>query len=214
MTALTDIQSLEQWLQSVQLNGELSLEVTARLTDSIASWGAEQGWTPRFEVPSVPIWDDKKGKMRRGRVDVVFDRPGRPGLAVEIDSRNNERALAKLVAEVTTRAREAIWVRWGPSAGSAHSFTGASSLDPTLVVPDTIKMLFLDIMCHKKRYYRPAIDIIVSPPTTIAEIDDARTPRGGWTRDQLKEWGVPWPPPHGWRDRLIQQISRTTTPPQ
>ena len=23
-----------------------------------------------------------------------------------------------------------------------------------------------------------------------------------WTRAQLAEWGVPWPPPKGWRKRL------------
>lgn len=36
-----------------------------------------------------------------------------------------------------------------------------------------------------------------------AEIDAARTPAGGWTRDQLAQWGVPWPPPKGWRKSLI-----------
>lgn len=34
------------------------------------------------------------------------------------------------------------------------------------------------------------------------EIAEARTPAGGWTRAQLSEWGVPWPPPKGWRKRL------------
>jgi hypothetical protein len=36
-----------------------------------------------------------------------------------------------------------------------------------------------------------------------AEIEAARTKRGGWTKDQLAEWGVPWPPPKGWRKSLI-----------
>jgi len=31
------------------------------------------------------------------------------------------------------------------------------------------------------------------------EVAAAQTERGGWTRAQLKEWGVPWPPPNGWR---------------
>jgi hypothetical protein len=34
-------------------------------------------------------------------------------------------------------------------------------------------------------------------------IDAARSPRGGWTKAQLAEWGVPWPPPKGWRRALI-----------
>lgn len=36
------------------------------------------------------------------------------------------------------------------------------------------------------------------------EIEAAKTRRGGWTRNQLAQWGVPWPPPKGWRRRLIE----------
>lgn len=39
---------------------------------------------------------------------------------------------------------------------------------------------------------------LVSPE----EIAAARTGSGGWTRAQLAEWGVPWPPPKGWKHRL------------
>jgi hypothetical protein len=37
------------------------------------------------------------------------------------------------------------------------------------------------------------------------EIERARTPKGGWTREQLAAWGVPWPPPKGWRQALTQR---------
>ncbi|WP_055530913.1 TnsA endonuclease N-terminal domain-containing protein [Streptomyces graminilatus] len=37
------------------------------------------------------------------------------------------------------------------------------------------------------------------------DIEAARTPAGGWTRDQLAAWGIPWPPPQGWREQLITQ---------
>jgi hypothetical protein len=37
---------------------------------------------------------------------------------------------------------------------------------------------------------------------TKAEIERAKTPAGGWTREQLAAWGVPWPPPKGWRKCL------------
>ena len=40
---------------------------------------------------------------------------------------------------------------------------------------------------------------------TADEIDAARTERGGWTREQLAQWGVPWPPPKGWRQALIDR---------
>jgi hypothetical protein len=37
------------------------------------------------------------------------------------------------------------------------------------------------------------------------DIEAARTEASGWTRPQLAEWGVPWPPPKGWKTRLIEQ---------
>lgn len=37
------------------------------------------------------------------------------------------------------------------------------------------------------------------------EVRAARTHRGGYTRAQLAEWGVPWPPPQGWKERLAQR---------
>lgn len=43
----------------------------------------------------------------------------------------------------------------------------------------------------------------MSAPLTAEAIDAARTPAGGWTKAQLAQWGVPWPPPKGWRKRLI-----------
>lgn len=36
------------------------------------------------------------------------------------------------------------------------------------------------------------------------EIDAAKTTNGGWTKKQLAQWGVPWPPPKGWRKALIR----------
>jgi len=37
---------------------------------------------------------------------------------------------------------------------------------------------------------------------TQAEIDAAKSPRGGWARATLARWGVPWPPPKGWQKAL------------
>lgn len=36
-----------------------------------------------------------------------------------------------------------------------------------------------------------------------AEIIAAMTPKGGWKAAQLKKWGVAWPPPTGWRKKLV-----------
>ena len=38
---------------------------------------------------------------------------------------------------------------------------------------------------------------------TDEQIDAGKSPRGGWTKAQLAEWGIPWPPPKGWKSLLI-----------
>ncbi|GAA5230102.1 hypothetical protein GCM10025779_09150 [Arthrobacter cryoconiti] len=45
---------------------------------------------------------------------------------------------------------------------------------------------------------------------TAQELQAQRTPAGGWTREQLTEWGVPWPPPKGWKAALIAKAQATT----
>ncbi|MCC3275282.1 MULTISPECIES: hypothetical protein [unclassified Arthrobacter] len=41
---------------------------------------------------------------------------------------------------------------------------------------------------------------------TREEIDAARTPSGGFTKQQLAEWGISWPPPRGWRRKLEEEV--------
>lgn len=43
----------------------------------------------------------------------------------------------------------------------------------------------------------------MSERLTESDIDSRRSPQGGWTRATLAEWGVPWPPPKGWRKALL-----------
>ena len=38
---------------------------------------------------------------------------------------------------------------------------------------------------------------------TLEEIMQARTPNGGWTKETLSKWGVPWSPPKGWKKKLL-----------
>lgn len=38
---------------------------------------------------------------------------------------------------------------------------------------------------------------------TKQEIMAARSPKGGWTRKTLAQWGVPWPPPGGWKASIL-----------
>ena len=45
----------------------------------------------------------------------------------------------------------------------------------------------------------------LNPNPTAEDIEAARTPKGGWTRKQLAEWGIPWPPPRGWKKALEEK---------
>ncbi len=38
---------------------------------------------------------------------------------------------------------------------------------------------------------------------TKEDIESKQTESGGYTKKQLKEWGIDWPPPKGWKERLI-----------
>ena len=46
---------------------------------------------------------------------------------------------------------------------------------------------------------------------TAEQIEAAKTANGGWTREQLKEWGVPWPLPKGWKATLLQRANKRTS---
>jgi hypothetical protein len=47
--------------------------------------------------------------------------------------------------------------------------------------------------------------VLPSPEEIIA----GRTGNGGWKRSVLEQWGVPWPPPKGWRRRLEDEWYRS-----
>lgn len=38
---------------------------------------------------------------------------------------------------------------------------------------------------------------------TKQEIEVAKSKNGGWSKKQLETWGVPWPPPKGWKERVV-----------
>ncbi|MGW4186311.1 hypothetical protein ACWEK2_29595 [Streptomyces albidoflavus] len=52
-------------------------------------------------------------------------------------------------------------------------------------------------------------------PPSPEEVEAARTPAGGWKRDQLAAWGVSWPPPKGWKNELAERwrAARPDGPP-
>ena len=52
---------------------------------------------------------------------------------------------------------------------------------------------------HRARRRIAQKGFFIPSPT---EVEWAMTPPGGWSAIQLAEWGVPWPPPLGWRHYL------------
>jgi hypothetical protein len=43
------------------------------------------------------------------------------------------------------------------------------------------------------------------PRISREEVEAGRSPAGGFTRAQLAQWGVPWPPPSGWLRALLRE---------
>lgn len=43
------------------------------------------------------------------------------------------------------------------------------------------------------------------PRVSREEVEAGRSPAGGFTRAQLAQWGVPWPPPSGWLRALLRE---------
>lgn len=68
-----------------------------------------------------------------------------------------------------------------------------------------------DCACHAKVAARKiAPDSAMSPGEQEAHaaewrkrIAEGKSPGGSWSRATLAQWGVPWPPPRGWKEALI-----------
>lgn len=50
-----------------------------------------------------------------------------------------------------------------------------------------------------------AVNRKIAGTLTAQEIEAGRSPSGGWSAATLASWGVPWPPPKGWRQRLLKK---------
>jgi hypothetical protein len=113
-------------LDRVTFTGLTTDQVTARLIDEIAAWGAGHGWRVYRRAPSVvplpPPMSDRFSVL-----DVACARPDGPPLAVEVDHTDRGRTLDKLRAEAAA-GRVALWVRWG-----RPPFTDPG--DPVALVP-------------------------------------------------------------------------------
>lgn len=52
----------------------------------------------------------------------------------------------------------------------------------------------------------------ITAAVSNADIEAAKSSAGGWKRSKLQELGVPWPPPKGWRQKLIENHSKLAQP--
>ncbi len=59
----------------------------------------------------------------------------------------------------------------------------------------------------KRRSGKPAATVDkITAAVSEADIIAAMTPKGGWKAKTLAEWGIAWPPPHGWRRKLVENF--------
>jgi len=61
---------------------------------------------------------------------------------------------------------------------------------------------------YLERPVRRLLERVAMKTPSPQEVEAAATERGGWTREQLAEWGVPWPPPKGWKAELLERWKR------
>jgi hypothetical protein len=102
---------LATWLDRITFAGLSTDQVTLRIIDEVAAWGAGHGWRVYRRAPSVvplPPPMDKQHSV----LDIACARPDGPPLAIEIDHTDRRRTVDKLVAEAAA-GRVPIWVRWG-----------------------------------------------------------------------------------------------------
>jgi hypothetical protein len=66
-------------------------------------------------------------------------------------------------------------------------------------------------MTHKEEcpeHNDPAKIFIPQPQgffLTEEEIELMKTKKGGWTKAKLAQWGIPWPTPKGWKEKLLAE---------
>lgn len=61
---------------------------------------------------------------------------------------------------------------------------------------------------RNQKRFKALKNMKVKKPITEEEILAKMSPGGGWTREQLAEWGVSWPPPKGWKKKIVADALR------
>ena len=154
---------LSEWLDRLIFADLATDEVTARIIDAVAEWGASQGWRVYRRAPSVMTLPPPMDRQH-SVVDVAFARPDGPPLVVEVDHTDRGRTVDKLLAEAGA-GRIAIWVRWG---------TG-----PFRPPPMPVQMATVEVTRRSGRRFARAHDLIAPPPSAgITAAEEIAMPFG------------------------------------
>ena len=154
---------LGEWLDRLIFADLATDEVTARIIDAVADWGAGQGWRVYRRAPSVMTLPPPMDRQH-SVVDVAFARPDGPPVVVEVDRTDRGRTVDKLLAEAGA-GRIAIWVRWG---------TG-----PFRPPPMPVQMATVEVTRRSGRRFARAHDLIPPPPSAgIAAAEEIAMPFG------------------------------------
>ncbi len=146
---------LTRWLDQLIFADLTTDEVTARVVDTVAAWGAAQGWRVYRRAPSVLTLPPPM-ERQHSVVDVAFARPDGAPMVVEVDHTDRSRTVDKLLAEARA-GRIAIWVRWG---------TG-----PFRPPPMPVQMATLEVTRRSGRRFARAHELL--PPPHSAGISGA-----------------------------------------
>jgi hypothetical protein len=68
---------------------------------------------------------------------------------------------------------------------------------------------FVMLMINTNRDEEYKGNDISSAGLSRERIEALRTIRGGWTRKQLEEWGIEWPPKKGWKRELEKRAEKS-----
>jgi len=61
------------------------------------------------------------------------------------------------------------------------------------------------ILGKRTRKPAPVVKLVGAPPSPDEVAHRYQRANGGWTAECLAAWGIGWPPPKGWRDKLEAQ---------
>lgn len=76
---------------------------------------------------------------------------------------------------------------------------------PDRLNPDGATVVRYRLTLDRTPHNRCVTDWVPTRYVSPEELTANQTPKGGFTRTVLAGWGVPWPPPKGWKRAVSEQ---------